>query len=232
MLIVVRAQDANQLALDEASIVVLSPDAPVQLLYIADETQTITLAAQAISENTDAVLWIVDSDNHLLAYNDNFGDDPNPRIENLHLSAGLYTVYVDSFNGVSEGSVELLITSENRFHEQLNSNENTLTISVTLPRNSVYHYTFELSAENIITITAKDTSSTLDPYLRLLDSAGNELASNDDHLNFDILLDVFDAQIANWPVPEDGLYTLELHDFLGREGTFEIIIEPITTNQF
>jgi hypothetical protein len=227
VVIIVHAQE-ERLILDEAKQVNLLPDAPVQLLYITDEAQTVTILAKAIeSENTpDAVLWLVDSDNHLLAYNDNFADDTKPQIENLYIeAAGEYTIYVDSFNGVSEGEVEVLIEQGSRFNEQIESDENRLQIKATLPEDSIYRYEIELKATETITITAQDVSSNLDPYLRILDSENTVLAVNDDHNSPDISLDIFDARIADRVVTEDAVYILELRDFLGRAGDFELIIE-------
>jgi hypothetical protein len=233
MAVFVQAQEENQLVLDEALIVTLSADRPTRLLYIADEAQTITLIAQAVSENVDApdvVLWIVDNDNHLLAYNDNVGDDSNPKINKLYLpQSGFYTIYVDSFNGVSEGEVEVIIQQVNRFNEQFEASENSLVIRATLPEDSIYLYELELSEVDIITITAQDTSGTFDPYLRILDSEGNMLVANDDHNSTDISLDIFDTRISNWAALGEGIYSIEVRDFLGRGGTFELIIEFISS---
>lgn len=229
MTVFIQAQEANQLVLDEALIISLSADRPTRLLYIADEMQTVTLAAKAISENDhapDVVLWIVDSNNHLLAYNDNFGDESNSGIENLYLSqSGDYTIYVDSFNGVSEGEVEVIIQQTKRFNEQFETSEDSLLIHASLPKDGIYGYELELSETDVIRVTAQDISGTLDPYLRLLDREGNVLVTNDDHNSADFSLDIFDAQINDWLVPEEGIYIIELRDFLGREGIFELIIE-------
>lgn len=226
-----QAQEDNQLIPGEALRVNLSADAPIQLFFTADEAQTITLTAQAIeSENTpDAVLWIVDSENHLLAFNDNLGENNNPRIENLYLAqAGIYTIYVDSFNGVSEGEVEVLIEQSNRFNEQIVSDESGIQIIASLPEHSLYTYEVELQADAVVMITAQDTSGVFDPYLRILDSENNALVANDDHNSADIDLDIFDARISNWIVPADGLYQIEVRDFLGRSGEFVLSIEFIS----
>lgn len=223
-----QAQDESQLVLGEMLRVNLSTDAPVQLFFIADEAQTITLTAQTVeSENTpDAVLWIVDSENHLLAYNDNLGENNNPRIENLYLAqAGSYTIYVDSFNGVSEGQVEILIEQVDSFNEQFTSDETGIQITAILPEHSLYTYEVELQVDAVVMITAQDISGVFDPYLRILDSENNALALNDDHNSADIELDIFDARISNWTVPEDGLYQIEVRDFLGRSGEFVLSIE-------
>lgn len=223
-----QAQEDNQLVLGEVLRVNLSTDDPVQLFFIAEEAQTITLTAQTVESGNmpDAVLWVVDSENHLLTYNDNLGENNNPRIENLYLAqAGIYTIYVDSFNGVSEGEVEILIEQSNRFNEQIVSDETGIQIIASLPEHSLYTYEVELQADAVITITAQDISGVFDPYLRILDSENNALAMNDDHKSADIKLDIFDARFSNWTVPEDGLYQIEVRDFLGRSGEFVLSIE-------
>lgn len=230
LVVIAQAQENQQLILGKTLKIHLSADAPVQLLYTADEAQTITVSAQAIeSDNSpDVVLWIVDNDNHLLAYNDNFGDSSNPRIENLSVDKGDYYIYVDSFNGVSEGDVDVLVKNGNRFNEQIVSTETGVEIYATLPEAALYRYQIELKAEEVLTLTAKDMSGTLDPYLRILDERGNAVAVNDDHSGEDTSLDIFDARITNWTVPEHALYTIELRDFLGRSGEFELKIEGLS----
>lgn len=232
LVLVLQAQEIDHLVLDEALRIQLAPDAPVQLLYVADNPQTVNISARAVSDADDApdaVLWILDSADQLLAYNDNYGDDSNARIEDLYLPhAGSYTIYVDSFNGVSEGQVEVFIEAHNRFNEEIESGDNSMLIRATLPEDSIYLHEIEFSAEETITIRVRDTSGTLDPYLRVLNSAGEVLVLNDDHHSADTTLDIFDARIADWTVPDDGLYQIEVRDFLGRAGDFELIIAFMT----
>jgi hypothetical protein len=61
--------------------------------------------------------------------------------------------------------------------------------------------------------------------LRLFDSDDELIAMNDDHGSQDLTLDVLDSRLLDVEIPADGDYIIQLTDFLGREGTFEIRVE-------
>jgi hypothetical protein len=92
-------------------------------------------------------------------------------------------------------------------------------------------YSFEGEEGDVVTITMVDTSRNgeLDPYLILLDENGEVIAENDDAERGARLPDDLDSQIAEFELPEDGVYTIvatryQFEDGAG-EGEFELTLE-------
>ena len=218
--------DERHYTVNDEAIVTISADNPA-ILVLANETAgtVITITAQAVDSTwVDPVLWIVDSESRLLAYNDDTLTDEgvidvSARIENLILPAeGLYTIYIDSFNGVSSGDVEVIIRETDRFNIVVEETGSLHVMRLTLPEDSIFAYPITVQQGDNLTITVRDGNRQLDPYLRIIDSSGNLVISNDDHASDDLTLNIFDARIEGWVVPMDGTFTLEVSDFLGREG--------------
>lgn len=77
-------------------------------------------------------------------------------------------------------------------------------------------YTFE--------VRARRYQSSIDPYIRLLNSDGKQLSENDDLR--DMKRNYADSRIENWSAPADGTYTLEIRDMHLRGGdSFVYFIE-------
>jgi hypothetical protein len=218
--------DARPLTLNDEAVVTVAADAPVTLTLDNDTAgAVITITARAVdSTQVDPVLWLVDREARLLAYNHNTLTDEGlidvaAAIPNLVLpTAGLYTIYVDSFNGVSTGEVEVTIRETDRFNVVVEETGSLHVMRLTLPEDSIFVYPITVQEGDSITITVRDGNRQLDPYIRIADSNGNPIVSNDDHASDDLSLNIFDARIADWQVPTDDTYMLEVSDFLGRAG--------------
>jgi hypothetical protein len=218
--------DVRPLTLNDEAIVTVAADAPVTLTLDNDTAgAVITITARAVdSTQVDPVLWLVDSEARLLAYNHNTlkADgliDVAAAIPNLVLpTAGLYTIYVDSFNGVSTGEVEVTIRETDRFNIVVEETGSLHVMRLTLPEDSIFVYPITVQQGDSITITVRDSNRQLDPYIRIVDSNSNPVMSNDDHASADLSLNIFDARIADWQVPVADTYMLEVRDFLGRAG--------------
>jgi hypothetical protein len=218
--------NARHLTLNDEAIVTITTDAPATLtLNNATAGAIITIMARAV-DNTqvDPVLWLVDSDSRLLAYNHNTLTaegliDVSAAIPNLVLpTVGLYTIYVDSFNGVSTGEVEVTIRETDKFNVVVEETGSLHIMRLSLPEDSIFVYPLTVQQGDSITITVRDGNRQLDPYIRIVDSNGSIVVSNDDHNSDDLSLNIFDARIADWQVPADDTYVLEVRDFLGRAG--------------
>lgn len=73
-------------------------------------------------------------------------------------------------------------------------------------------------------VRARRYQSSIDPYIRLLNSDGKQLSENDDLT--DMKRTFADSRIENWTVPADGSYTLEVRDMHLRGGdSFVYFIE-------
>jgi hypothetical protein len=218
--------DARHYTVNDEAIVTITADAPATLtLDNATAGAVITITARAVdSTQVDPVLWLVDSEAHLLAYNHNTLADDGlidvaAAIPNLVLpTTGLYTVYVDSFNGVSTGEVEVTIRETDRFKVVVEETGSLHVMRLALPEDSIFVYPITVQQGDNITITVRDGNRQLDPYIRIVDSNGVPVVSNDDHNSHDFRLNIFDARIADWEVPVADTYLLEVSDFLGRAG--------------
>jgi hypothetical protein len=225
--------DGDWLSINDERAVLVTADESAKLVLANDEAgQIVTITARAVdTEQIDPAIWIIDDEAQLLAYNDNSftaegAFDPTARISNLELTkSGFYTIYVDSFNGVSEGEVEIVIRQGDPFNTRVNENNARLVIQATLPEDTVFIYSLQVDQDAVFTLTAKDISGTLDPYLRIVDSSGNVIETSDDHTTLDLSLNLFDARIENWLAPADATYTIEVLDFLGWTGDIELKIE-------
>jgi hypothetical protein len=207
----------------EALQVTIEADAPTMRFYEGHAGETIQISAQALEtgETTpDLVLWLV-FDGQVLAYNNNQGESPNPNLSHYLTTDGLYSIYVDSFNGVSEGTAELLLEQVDPFHMEMTMNGETSRLLIDLPAGQVFRHNF--GASGGILISVKDLSGNLDPYIRLLTGDG-AVAENDDHARNDFLLGLFDSRLEI--NVSTGVYILEVRDFLGNAGQVEILVTP------
>lgn len=89
-------------------------------------------------------------------------------------------------------------------------------------------YRFEGTAGSVVTITMRktDDSSNLDPYLKLYDATGNLLAENDDATGVIEGLGFLDSQIAEFALPSDGVYVIEVSAlFIPDNGSYSLLVE-------
>lgn len=223
-------QDAEQeILLNEPLTVQISPEQPIRLRYTnQDAGARIGISARSVSDDVDPVFWVVDADMQVLAYADKDTSGSDERVDALLLpQESSYMIYVDSFNGVTTGEVELLVQPASP-GITIEETADLILIEGTLPEDRlVTLFGLNLSAGSSVTVTIRDTSGTIDPYVQIRDSEGVIVVANDDHNSVDTRLNVFDAQIRAWNAPESGLYTVAVLDILGRAGNFIAEIEVI-----
>jgi hypothetical protein len=210
------------IGLDELLEVPISAEAPSLRWHRARPGVPIHISAKAVDagENTpDLVLWLV-LDGRVVAYNDNYGESSNPSIILSSPEDAVYSVYIDSFNGVSTGTAEVLVTLLDPFNLQINEEINDFTrLSLYLPESQVFRHQFVASGS--VRVSAKDLSGNLDLYIRLL-SEGQVVAINDDHKSEDTTLGRYDSFLDLFLGA--GFYVVEVRDFLGNAGQIEILL--------
>ena len=226
--------DIPLLSPDSAQIVTLTGEiAPTLLRFAGERGQTVIITARDVSDGdaVDVVLEVLMPDGHRLRFNDDhMGGDAalaqtDSRIKARLPQTGDYEVRVNSYGGIFEGEVEVLLRIVDLFAVEIIRDEDAITVfTLTLPRHIAYQREVMLDAGDVVTITARDVSGTLDPLLRLLDADGEIIAHNDDHDTAATALDVFDAQITTFTVDTSGTVVLEVLDFLGRSGQIELTI--------
>jgi hypothetical protein len=226
------AQESLVLLPGESQIIRVSADQPTELLFEIDQPQTwIEVSARALQTDDpllDPVVWVTAPDYRLLAYDDNGApeDDINPHIAALKLeTAASYRLFVDTFSGVGAGDVEITLTILDPFAIEPIASESGEALHIWLPQGEIFRMEIPVNAGETLTIRARDLSGTLDPLLRLRDASGVLLAQNDDHGSSDTRLNVLDAQLAGWQSGQDQVIQIEVLDFLGRSGRFELLIQ-------
>jgi hypothetical protein len=234
--------DNDPLVLGEARQITLSGEGPTLLVYTATAGEVVTMTARSLDKQAeddpndyrrDTVIDVLNPEGRRIAYNnDHQTEDPDLLEHDSVISKlvlreeGDYVIRVNTYGGVFDSDVEVLIKRDDLFDLDVQDEEDgALILTGSLPRWSVFRYTIPAVAGETLTITARDTSRTLDPILRLFDSDDELIAMNDDHGSQDLTLDVLDSRLLDVEIPADGDYTIQLTDFLGGEGKFEIRVE-------
>ena len=200
---------------------------PADLVYSAAEGEQITVIARSLRDEPMDVTLEILRDEQRVAFNDDQGTEreglsaQDSAIENLVLtSSGDYTIRVNSFNGAQSGDIEVTI-------EQIPLAEPCeMPIQVgELARNGVFSCTLSADSNETVTMIARDTSGTLDPVLTVLDYASARVAYNDDHTGIHLSLNTLDSQINDFALSAGETYTVQVTDFSGAAGTFELAFE-------
>lgn len=220
------------------TITLLTGGSPVDLTYDAPDAETISVSARSLEpvDALDPILTVYDANGTQLATNDDHGTARtdlalrDSLVDQLALpSAGTYTIEVAAYDANSEGKIEVTLTTGTN-QSQTNQTPPTnpeQTINGTVPDGDVYTTTIDGQQGAAVTITVRATDNQLDPKVTLLDSSGNEVASNDDHETPDSTLGSLDSQIVSFPFPKDDTYTIQISGFAGLGGTFELDIQIV-----
>lgn len=203
---------------------------PVDMLYTVTEAQRLTVTVSAIETAAEPPLDVtleILQDATRLAFNDDHGsDDPDmlptdARIIDWQvLEAGTYTLRIHTFSGAQSGAVRVTVSAVPLLADCPVERE-----SIHLRRYDRFTCTLNLTAADVVTITARDASGGLDPVLMLLKASGERAVLNDDHGTQDFTLNTLDARIAEFVPPAAGVYTLAVHDFGGMAGEIDLIID-------
>ena len=223
------AQDRSLMV--DAPVTITLGDSPVWLSYegAAGEILNITTQTAITGTSPDTTLEVLYPNGKRLAYADDtvLADGTirsDASLQNLELSvAGIYRIRVDSFNGVSEGLVEVIITQQSEAYNEL-ATDKLRVVRGDLPKQQSLSYTVDVPAGTSLSIIARDSSGTLDPVLRVYDANGALIAFNDDHQSDDLSLDILDARLTNLTLTDDGPLTIVVSDYLGRSGSVELMI--------
>ncbi len=200
--------------------------------FAGNAGDVVTITMQASSGDLDPYLYLLNAAGHELAYNDDAEDASvgsyNAQIAGFTLPAsGTYTIRATRFAeeaGSSTGNYRLRLESGSAAQTGVTvppagagaiSLGETVTGQIT---NTAYQqdWTFDGVAGDMITITMNRTSGDLDCYLSLLDSAGLEIASNDDATVPQ--LNSLDSQIS-LSLPVTGRYTIRATRYSGSSGS-------------
>lgn len=246
------AQDETELSANEPTSVRLDPNGPTELLYRSSSDDVITITVRSLEEPgvVDPTVELVDANGRRLAFNDdhNTARDELTRfdsaIEGIEIiGPAEYTVRVTSFTGAAEGNLEVTVESgaepvenpdepnepsepiEQPAQQNNGGDFETQNISDNIPEGGDFEYEFDAAAGQVVTITVRSLDNSLDPRVRLLNSAGDELAKNDDHEDDDESLASYDSRILGFEIPDDDTYTVIITGFAGTGGDFDLTVE-------
>ncbi len=191
--------------------------------------QAVTISLERLSGDLDPYLILYGPDGTEVAANDDaevpFGGIPvNARIDRFTAPVmGEYTIVATRFaveNGSSSGEYRLSVTEPAPLTAV---GPGTIRVGDTVEdtitdARPVVEYTIQLETGQMITVTMESLDGVLDPYLALLDASGRELASNDDAAT-QVGNNAYNAQIAGFSAPADGLYTIRATRFMEADGT-------------
>ena len=211
------APGGGSLPPDTATQALLLPDQTDSWLIEAEANSFITIRAQ--SDAIDTYLELYDSDDQLLAQDDDSGGDLNAAILDFPIKeSGPYRVIVrvaqegSQAGGVYE--ITLTATESLQITGELASGEPQ---KERLEEGEQHSWTFQ--AEENYFVTIKMASPTLDTYLALYNSEGTLLAVNDDFLGNQ-------AVIANYIVPQSGDYRVVARSYSAQgEGDYTIALD-------
>lgn len=214
------------LVLDTPTRFELDGEAPQFFYYDGTSGEIITISMTRTSDFDDPlnnpVLEIWGVDGRRIAYNDNLSpDNPNAELRDIRLlQDGNYIIRADTYGGIYVGEFEIVIRPSDPFQQTEIENG----VEFYLPANTIFEYSVQFQAGDVVTISAQDLSFSLDPFLWVTTLDGDILAKNDDQTTAGWTLYVLDSQIYQLAIPETGEYTLFVRDFLGRAGRIRLTV--------
>jgi len=208
-----------------------------------NQVTTITVMAGATGD-LDPKVTLLGPDGQVLAENDDHADsDPSlgsldSRISGFILPAeGAYSVVISGFANTS-GAFELTIERAVEGGESIvtpvgpvstpSMDGQEVTLSGQVRAGDTFTYELAANAGNVYTISVRGQDD-FDSRLIISDPEGFVVAENDDHSSEDRTLDTFDSQVESLIIQENGTYTVEVTDYSGDAGSFELAITRVMT---
>ena len=189
----------------------------VEYVFEGRAGDVVSIEMTGTSGDLDTYLSLRDAAGFEIIANDDFepGSTLDSRIERFELPQdGSYTIVATRFNqqsGTSSGDFNLSLVRDDatpptpvappdggqlRYGDAIEGTISDAEFAV--------EFTFEGRAGDIVQITMEATSGDLDPFLSLVDPRGFEIVVNDDAASGANL----DSEIADFALPEDGIYTI------------------------
>jgi hypothetical protein len=209
----------------------------------ANQVTTITAIAGATGD-LDPKVTLIGPTGQTLAENDDHTDsDPSlgsldSRISGFVLPAdGDYSVVVSGFANTSGAftlSIERAVAGGEPIvtpvgpvsTPSLNSEE--VTVNGQIRAGETYIHQLAANAGDVYTIVVRGQGD-FDSRLIISNPDGLVVAENDDHNSDDRTLDTFDSKIENLILQESGTYTVEVTDYSGSAGSFDLVITRVLT---
>ncbi len=196
----------------QAQEVTLSADGPVRVPLMIPANTRLTITALGMGE-VDTVLTLLDEAQHVVAYSDDrMVDGALVRdAQIIYDRPGDYLLLVDSFNGVSEGRVQLVI-EQTPLVPTLRVGE---ALTLTLERWRPLRLRLQLEDPTTLQLSAASGHRRLD-LLAWVMIDGDSLLADDDQGRFDLQ--------TVWRLPA-GDHELWVIDWLGRAGEVYLSVQ-------
>ena len=206
-----------------------------------NQVTTITAIAGTTGD-LDPKVTLLGPDGQLLAENDDHTDsDPNlgsldSRISDFILPTdGMYSVIVSGFANTSgafeltieravEGGISIVTPVGPVSTPSMDGGEEV--ISGQTRAGETFTYDLAASAGDVYSIAVRGEDD-FDSRLIISDPEGFVVAENDDHAGEDRSLDTFDSKVESLIIQESGLYTIEVTDYSGDAGSFDLVITHV-----
>ncbi len=241
------AAQSNTVTPNTPIIVEMTDGKPVQLIYNAVGNEIISVSVRSLEDENllDTTLEVIAPTGASIAENDDHGSDrmdlaqTDSLIAELALTdGGEYVIVVDTFSGVAQGSMEVLLTTNAT--AQPTAEPTTLgtgdeIIEGTVAQGDVFTSEFSAETGETVTITVRGVNG-FDPRVSLTDSKGRTLVENDDHGSDDGSLGRFDSRIDGFTFVAGGTFTITISGYDNTGGDFTLEITrggavPIDTEQ-
>ena len=178
--------------------------------FEAEAGDGVRIALNAVDDAWDPYLELIAPDGTVLAQDDDGGPGLNSLLGPLALpQAGVYTIRVRAFLDASGGDYVLTLEAAAPPEEGAGVIELGDTVTATLAPGAEDGWTFAGRAGQVVTIWIVAEDNSFDPVLTLLDSAGSEIAFDDDSgpgLN---------SRIEGVTLPATDSYTIRVRSFSG-----------------
>jgi hypothetical protein len=188
-------------------------------LYTLDALrgEYISIALRAVSGTLDPVLTIIDATGKPLLIRDDSAGEINAIVNTVRMPANMrYTIVVGRFAyalGSTSGDYELRVERIGVSPESGSALRfgDTVANTITDAEPQIY-YTFRAQRGDIITLTMRRDSGTLDPFLRIVNASRQIIAENDD------FGDSRNARVERFTVQQDGQYLIIASRYGGEAG--------------
>ncbi|MBK8138055.1 MAG: PPC domain-containing protein [Chloroflexi bacterium] len=185
----------------------------------------VSLALRRDSGSLDPLLQIVDANRRILIQIDDTAGSPDARIERwLVPDDAQYLIVATRYGGPGGTTNGTFLLTLDRVPESALGNSADAAIrlfdgrpderELTAERYQNW-YVFEARGDDLVTLSLNRIGGSLDPFLVLLDSAQNELATHDDLVDGEQR----DSLISGYRIPHDGLYYVLATRFERQAGT-------------
>jgi hypothetical protein len=178
----------------------------------------VSIRVRATDGDLDPVLSVLDENGSLLVTRDDAAGQKWAVVRQMRIPrSGSYQVVVGRFGyglGSTSGGYDLLIERVGVSFESGSALRygDTVVNTITDETPEIY-YTFRARRGDIVTLTMRRDTGTLDPLLRVINSALRIVAENDD------MPGSTDAQVAELVIEEEGTYAILATRYLGT-GSF------------